>query len=108
MFIVSLVAEIKLLCIIMASDKDLRIVTYNMHGFFRGIEMVKEIITSSLCPDVLLIQEHWLTPSNLSLFSKNISTHYAFGVSAMADRETCGPLVGHPYGGVSSMVDSLY
>ena len=87
-------------------NKHLRIVSYNMHGFFQGIETVKEIITSSLCPDVLLIQEHWLTPSNLSLFSENTSTHYAFGVSAMADRVTRGPLVGRPYGGVSILINN--
>jgi len=73
---------------------------------FQATETVKEVITSSLCPDVLLIQEHWLTPSNISLFSENISTHYAFGVSFMADRLTRGPLVGRPCGGVSVLINN--
>jgi len=77
-----------------------------MHGFFQATETVKEIITSSLCPDVLLIQEHWLMPSNISLFSENMSTHYAFGVSVMADRLTRGPLVGRPCGGVSVLINN--
>jgi len=46
--------------------------------------------------------------SNLSLFSENISTHYAFGVSAMAYPVLRGPLVGRPYGGVSVIIIFFY
>ena len=75
-----------------------------MHGFYQGIEAVKDLLWNTLCPDVLLVQEHWLTPANLYLFGENITTHYAYGCSAMADRVTQGPLVGRPYGGVSILI----
>ena len=88
----------------MASVRQLCIVSYNMRGFYQGIETVKDLICNPLCPDILLVQEHWLTPANLSLFGKTITTHYAYGCSTMADRVTQGPLVNRPYGGVSVLI----
>ena len=43
----------------------LEIVSYNMHGFNQGYTAVQDLITS-INPDVFLLQEHWLTPFNLS------------------------------------------
>jgi len=88
----------------MASVRQLCIVSYNMCGFYQSIETVKDLICNPLCPDILLVQEHWLTPANLSLFGKTITTHYAYGCSTMADRVTQGPLVNRPYGGVSVLI----
>jgi len=87
--------------------KNVTVVSYNMHGFYQGIETVKDLLCSTLCPDVLLVQEHWLTLANLYLFGENITTHYAYGCSAMADRITQGPLVGRPYGGVSILIKKV-
>ena len=72
----------------MASARELCIVTYNMPVFYQGIETVKNLICYSLCPDILLVQEHWFTLANLYLFAETITTHYAYGCSAMADRVT--------------------
>jgi len=86
----------------MANANDLFIVSYNMHGFNQGIELIKDLLNSSQTPDIIMLQEHWLTPANLFLFSK-ITTRYAFGRSAMSDRVTEG-LFGRPYGGTMVLV----
>ena len=88
----------------MACVNELYIVSYNMHGFNQGIEVVRDLVNSSDPPDVILLQEHWLTPANLFLFGEKINTHYAFGKSAMSDSITQGPLVGRPYGGTSILI----
>jgi len=82
----------------MANVKQLSIVSYNMHGFYQGMETVKDLICSPSCADIISVQEHWLTPANLYLFGETFTTHYAYGCSAMADRVTQGPLIGRPYG----------
>lgn len=88
----------------MANVNELFIVSYNMHGYNQGIESVKDLINSSQSPDIILLQEHWLTPANLYRFNEDISTHFAFGKSAMSDRVTLGPLSGRPYGGTSILI----
>ena len=95
--------EIKQLSI-MANVNELCIVSYNMHGFYQGIEVVKDLCCSAQSPDVILLQEHWLTPANLHLLSDNIASHYSFGKSAIDDRVTLGPLVGRPYGGAAILI----
>ena len=52
------------------ANVKLSIVSYNMHGFYQGMETVKDLICSPSCPDIILVQEHWLTPANLYLFVK--------------------------------------
>jgi exonuclease III len=88
----------------MAAVRELYIVSYNMHGFNQGLSVVEDLTDSSHSPDVILLQEHWLTPAKLVLFEEKISTHYAFGKSAMADLVTKGPLFGRPFGGTSILV----
>lgn len=88
----------------MASVNELHIVTYNMHGFNQGIELITDLVCSNCSPDIILLQEHWLTPANLSVFGDKITTHYAFGCSAMSDQITRGPLYGRPYGGTMILI----
>jgi len=47
---------------------ELYIVTYNMHGFNQGIGVVCDLINSNNSPDVILLQQHWFTPDNMSIF----------------------------------------
>ena len=47
---------------------NLKIVSYNMHGFMQGFSVLEDFINSEESPDVFLLQEHWLTPDNLSKF----------------------------------------
>jgi len=47
-------------------DNKLRIIIYNMHGFNQGSHTLRDII-HELKPDrICMLQEHWLTPANLS------------------------------------------
>jgi len=88
----------------MACVNELYIVSYNMHGFNQGIEVVRDLVNSTDPPDIVLLQEHWLTPSNLFLFGEKINSHFAFGKSAMSDCVTQGPLLGRPFGGTSILI----
>ena len=54
----------------------------------------------SLSPDVVFLQEHWLTPSNLDEFSVDFPSHFCFGASAMFNAVETGILRGRPFGGV--------
>ena len=51
-------------------SKAINIVSYNMHGYNQGSVAIRDIMVS-LSPDVILLQEHWLTPSNFrSIFGR--------------------------------------
>ena len=90
----------------MVCVNGLYIVSYNMRGFNQGIEVVSDLVNSRDPPDIILLQEHWLAPVNLSLFGEKMQSHYAFGKSAMYDRLTQEgpPLVGRPFGGISILI----
>ncbi len=45
---------------------NLCIVSYNMHGFNQGTPTVTELIADKSA-DIIMLQEHWLTPANLNL-----------------------------------------
>lgn len=80
------------------------IASYNLHGFNQGRMGIDELI-STYEPDVLLLQEHWLTPANLSKF--DCYDHYCpFGSSAMSDVVSTDMLVGRPFGGVMTLVNN--
>jgi len=65
------------------SIDSIRIVSYNMHGFNQGQPAVDEMITNDNI-DMFLLQEHWLTPSNLHKFDERFDNYFTFGCSAMA------------------------
>ena len=54
---------------------DLVIISYNMHGFNQGVELVKHwcLIKSF---DVLIVQEHWLSPATLYRFNDVIGPDF--------------------------------
>ena len=89
----------------MATDdvKDLQIVCYNMHGFHQGWSVVNDLMNSHK-PDVFLLQEHWLTPANLSLFDNHFVDYLSFGSSAMSKSVEVGMLRGRPFGGVMTLI----
>ena len=83
----------------------LKIVSYNMHGFNQGFATIKDFIeTLSSSPDIFMLQEHWLTPTNLCKFNEMFPDYYGFGISALTSKVESGPLVGRPYGGVITLV----
>jgi len=51
-----------------------------------------------------MLQEHWLTPSNLCNFERHFSHYFAFGCSAMASRLESGMLRGRPFGGIMTLI----
>ena len=84
--------------------KKLHIFSYNMHGFNQGSHTVRDIVFQ-LKPDIFMIQEHWLTPANLSKLNDNFPQYLCFGTSAMGSSVESGVLYGRPFGGVAMLVN---
>jgi len=83
--------------------RTLAIVSYNLHGFNQGFSTVRDL-SLSIKPDIFLLQEHWLTPCNLSKFGQNFPGYFSFGSSAMTSRVESGLMSGRPYGGVMILI----
>ena len=56
--------------------RHLTVMSYSMRGFNVGHHALRDIITAEEA-DILLLQENWLTPSNLSRFMKSFLSFYA-------------------------------
>jgi len=84
----------------------LSMISYNMHGFYQGLSVLQEL-TDHVCdkPDILLLQEHWLTPANLFKFDDYFTDYFSFGCSAMTKCVQSGVLTGRPFGGVITVVN---
>ena len=80
------------------------VVSYNLHGFNQGSHGIKDMI-STFMPDIIMVQEHWLTPDNLCKLSELSNNYFVFGSSAMASCVSAGPLRGRPFGGTAIMVN---
>jgi len=63
-------------------SQKLKLVTYNMHGFFQRYSTVRNLI-SEVAPKVCVIQKHWLTPANIK-FQFMFCDYLTFGSSAMS------------------------
>ena len=83
----------------------LNLVSYNLHGINQGFSAIRDIIASHN-PDIFLLQEHWLTPDNLSTFSRLFPDYFHYGTSAMSSDVSRGVLRGRPYGGVSFLISN--
>ena len=77
-------------------ESDLSVVSYNMHGYRQGKVLISNLI-QTLSPDLVFLQEHWLTPDTLTKFNVEFSNYYAFGSSAFGDMIESGPLAGRPF-----------
>ena len=83
-------------------QQTLTVASYNMHGYNQGFTTIRDL-SASVSPDIFLLQEHWLTPSNLSKF--NIFPDYlVFGSSAMTTRVESGIIRGRPFGGTIMLI----
>jgi len=51
-----------------------------------------------------MLQEHWLTPSNLCNFENRFNHYFSFGSSAMSSLLESGMLRGRPFGGVMMLI----
>jgi exonuclease III len=85
----------------------LTVVSYNLHGLNQGSVGLQELICK-LNPDVLMIQEHWLTPDNLIKLDSISPNYTVFGSSAMNERVCSGPLYGRPFGGTAILVNNAH
>ena len=74
-------------------EHDLCVISYNMHGFRQGLAAVRDLMLA-IQPDVLLLQEHWLTPANLHKFDDEFPQYVCFGSSAMRTCVGSGALRG--------------
>lgn len=83
--------------------RELSIISFNMHGFNQGCIVIEDLIVK-YNPNIILIQEHWLTPTNLIKLDKFIG-YVAYGCSAMSDAVESGLLRGRPFGGVSILIN---
>lgn len=85
------------------SRTELNVVSFNMHGFNQGLITVRDLI-DTIVPDIFMLQEHWLTPANLTKFNENISQYHCFGSSAMGNAVANGPIYGRPFGGTAILI----
>ena len=79
------------------------VVSYNMRGFNLGRHVVRDFIHAD-SPDVLLLQEHWLTLANLNRFDEVFLQFSCFGSSAMSSAVERGALRDRPFGVVMTLV----
>ena len=89
---------------VFVNDQTMSIMSYNMHGFNCGHRTVRDCILQDM-PDVLMLQEHWLTPANLYKFDENFPQYLCFGSSAMNECVQTGVLRGRPFGGVMTLIN---
>ena len=79
------------------------IISYNLHGYNQGLTGLHDLI-QLLEPDVIMIQEHWLSAGNLFKLNNISNDYFVYGSSAMDVRLSAGPLLGRPYGGTAILI----
>ena len=89
-----------------SSSVDIKIVSFNMCGFYQGLTGVEDLINREF-PDVVALQEHWLTPDKTK-FEQHFSDYFWFGSSAMTNCLETGMLRGRPFGGVVTLIKKKY
>ena len=96
----------------MASDKSkgcdikkIKLVSFNMHGFHQECSVIEDLINNDTS-DIILLQEHWLTPAKLYSFENRFSGYFSFGSFAMTKCLESGLLCGRPYGGVMTLISN--
>ena len=86
-----------------SSNIAVSMISFNMHGFHQGRPVLDDIIPC-YNPDIILLQEHWLTPVNLCKFDDHFVEYFSFGSSAMVNAVDIGMLYGRPFGGVMTLI----
>lgn len=75
-----------------------------MHGFSQGFPFINDFCNSNNQPDILFIQEHWLTPANMYKLNLFHTNYINYGISAMEEAVEHSILKGRPFGGVSILM----
>jgi len=71
--------------------------------FIQGIQYILDDLIAHKHPDVIMVQEHWLTPSKLCLFESRFVDYFAFGSYSKTYLDS-GMLRGRLYGGIVTLV----
>jgi endonuclease/exonuclease/phosphatase family metal-dependent hydrolase len=74
-----------------------------MHFYNQGYTTLRDSIDNKDV-DLIMLQEHWLTPANLNRFSIDFVDYYCFGLSSLDDVVSAGPLYGRPFGGMMMLL----
>ena len=90
------------------SSHNFSVCSFNMHGFNQGEPLVNQFCLATSC-DLILLQEHWLSSSNLFRIDNSIGPNYFCFASSSIDNDcNTGILRGRPYGGLAVVVNSKY
>ena len=89
-----------------ATLESLNLCSYNMHGFTQGLPFLQHMCDRPNPPDLVLIQESWLTCANLYKINNFSPKFSSFGKSAMEKSVGEGILRGRPFGGCHILVKS--
>ena len=81
------------------------VISFNMHGFNQGVETIRDLICK-VHPDIIALQEHWLTPANLVKLNNISDEYFVYATSAMAECVARGPLAGRPFGGTGFLISN--
>ena len=81
------------------TNSKLRLLSYNCRGWNSGRSFLESYILLDF--DVCLIQEHWLTPEQVSFMNIHPDKLCSFGVSAI---NSSNLLTGCPYGGCGLLI----
>lgn len=83
------------------------VISYNCHGLNQSHPFLDDICKAGNAK-IIMVQEHWQTPSNMSKILNYSSKYSGFGVSAMDTALSCSVLRGRTYGGVATLVRNDY
>jgi endonuclease/exonuclease/phosphatase family metal-dependent hydrolase len=83
------------------------IVSYNLHGFNQGSHGIRDLI-KTVSPDMIMLQEHWLSPDNLYKLNTLSADYFVFASSAMNGCVDSGPLIGRPFGGTAIIIKKTF
>ncbi len=83
---------------------SLNLCSYNLHRFNQGIPVLRFLCDRPSPPQCILIQESWLTPSNLHKINNFSPLYSSFGQSSMNSAVSNGILRGRPFGGTHILI----
>ena len=73
---------------------------------YQGFPAIEHPSKSDTPPDILLLQEHWLTPTNMDKFDTFFPDFFSFRCSVMNKQVDSGMLRGRPFGGVVTLINN--
>lgn len=82
---------------------NLVVVTYNLHGFNQGLSTIKELCVN-VSPDIMLLQEHWLTDVNMCKIEQLCPDYVCIGSAAAVRCCGIGLGRGRPAGGTATLI----